>query len=158
MTGDWGLAPRLGAMMAARSTAGGDDGCSLNGWGRRTVSLHGRGDGLTACSSRTTSLEASWRRSLTSLRRRVTGGSLHGLGRRWLLAPRLGATMGARSTAGGDERFLSTAGETAWQRAPQGRLHLRLAGDDLSLLFDDGWLFRGALLRWGYAATLTPYV
>ena len=47
----WVLAPRLGATMA---------------------SLHGRGDGLTACSSRATSLEASWRRSLTSLRRQVT--------------------------------------------------------------------------------------
>ena len=76
------LAPRLGATMGARSTAWGDDGCSLHGLGRRWVlaprlgatmaSLHGRGDGLTACSSRATSLEASWRRSLTSLRRQVT--------------------------------------------------------------------------------------
>ena len=90
------------------------------------------------------------------------GCLLHGLGRRRVHAPRLGATTGARSTAWGDEGcllhglgrrwVLSTAGETTWQRAPQGRLHLRLAGDDFSLLLATtgdcaGTLGRSSLYR-----------
>ena len=70
-------------------------------------------------------LPAMW--GCTGFRRSTAWGddgcSLHGLGRRGVLAPRLEATMGVRSTAWGDNGcslhglgrrwLLSTAGETA---------------------------------------------
>ena len=111
--------------------------------------------GLTTTSStawgKTTSCSTAWPR-------------LHPrLGARRLPAPRLGATttsstawgkMASCSTAWGDYDFLHGLGQdgfllhglgkTTWQRAPQGRLHLKLAGDNLSLLFDDRWLCLGA--------------